>query len=112
MQKPSVSRILFSLYLLTYYDVSQPDSNALINFKTIDTNLLNSISRSYFEYNLINRTLDIANYSGKFALVGNNTLGLVQAEINRSESLLKMMTLRNKDRHITGSCRSVSTLLR
>ncbi|HOA06298.1 MAG TPA: hypothetical protein PKM07_00215 [Spirochaetota bacterium] len=86
--------------------------SSLINFKTIDTNLLNSISRSYFEYNLINRTLDIANYSGKFALVGNNTLGLVQAEINRSESLLKMMTLRNKDRHITGSCRSVSTLLR
>jgi len=29
-----ISRILFSLYLLTYYDVSQPDSNALINFSS------------------------------------------------------------------------------
>jgi len=57
--------------------------------RLLNLELLQLIARSYFEYDFINRLLDMAINSQRFDIVKNNITPLVNGEITRSEELLK-----------------------
>lgn len=63
--------------------------HTLINNHTFDNALLENIGRSYYEYDLINRLLNLALFSSAGAnIIDNNIIPLVKTEIERSNKLL------------------------
>ena len=67
--------------------------STLVEYPISDRSLLDQISRSFFEYKFINRTLDL-HWMGpgqKLNVFKNNTLPLCIAEIDRSKKLLEAL---------------------
>lgn len=81
--------------IVPYYQLESKNKNAgwisLVEHPSPNDNLIQQIQNSYFEYNLINRTLDMIFFTSagiKSNIFQNNTLPLCNAEKPRSEKLL------------------------
>ena len=80
------------LYTLSTSNI-EASWGTLIEYPIKNKNLVSQISRSFYEYKFINRTLDLlwAGSSSSIKLFVNNTLPLCNIEINRSEKLLEAL---------------------
>src|SRR6267378_5907263 len=80
--------------IVPYYQLVTENKNAcwplLVEYPFSDRELTRKISASYFEYRLINRTLDMIFFKEglQSPIFGQSTIPLCNAEIGRSQELL------------------------